>query len=303
LLHLGPKVSSQLEAELQFALGSGTAQYLMRLVHAAVDTLVFADETLGFPENGDSRAQVIALGAGHVESRVRDRATAGDMLGGQVGHLLNQCRVYHFHDTSPTARVRQACYINDNRWLVSDAANLAAVLHAYRNQNEAAYHRIVSTMRNIMLDFDDFDLMPSGDNANDIVLNWRKRGSDYLFGPHQISDGTLRAMALVTLFLQPEQDLPNVIIIDEPELGLHPHALGIIAGLMRAASLKSQVIVATQSLTFLNHFEPTEIITVESHQGASRFRRLEMDELSDWLEDYSIGELWERNVIGAGPLP
>jgi predicted ATPase len=110
-------------------------------------------------------------------------------------------------------------------------------------------------------------------------------------------------MAIVTLFLQPEHDLPDVIILDEPELGLHPYALEIVAGLMRAASLKSQVIVATQSQTFLNNFEPSEIITVEWRQGQTLFRRLEEAQFKDWLEDYSIGELWERNVLGGGPLP
>jgi predicted ATPase len=154
-----------------------------------------------------------------------------------------------------------------------------------------------------MPEFDDFDLEPSRLNPNDLLLNWRKQGSDYLFGPHQISDGSLRAMAIVTLFLQPENELPDVIILDEPELGLHPHALEIVAGLMRSASLKAQVIVATQSQNLLNSFEPAEIITVESHKGQSQFRRLLADQLKEWLEDYSIGELWQRNVIGGGALP
>jgi predicted ATPase len=110
-------------------------------------------------------------------------------------------------------------------------------------------------------------------------------------------------MAICTLFLQPEDDLPDVIILDEPELGLHPHALEIVAGLIRAASTRTQVIVATQSQNFLNFFEPAEIITVETHNGQSVFRRLEPDQLKDWLEDYSVGELWQRNVLGGGPLP
>jgi predicted ATPase len=184
-----------------------------------------------------------------------------------------------------------------------DAGNLAAILYAYREKYPIVYKRIVSTIRKIMLEFDGFDLEPSRLNPNDIFLNWRKRGRDYLFGPHQISDGTLRAMAIVTLFLQPESDLPNVIILDEPELGLHPHALEIVAGLMRAVSSKTQVIVATQSQTFLNNFATEEIVTVESYNNQSIFRRLEPQKLKDWLEDYSIGELWQRNVLGGGPLP
>ncbi len=165
------------------------------------------------------------------------------------------------------------------------------------------YDRIVSTMRKVLPEFGDFELGPSRLNPNDIILDWRKQGFDYLFGPHQISDGTIRAMALCTLFLQPENFLPDVIVLDEPELGLHPNALEIIAGLMRAASEKAQVIVATQSQTFLNFFEPDEIVIVESQKAESRFDRLDPEKLKDWLEDYSIGDLWQRNVIGGGPLP
>ena len=183
-----------------------------------------------------------------------------------------------------------------------DAGNLAAMLFAYRKQSNVVYNRIVSTVRKILPEFDDFDLGPNRLNENEIILNWRKRGFDYLFGPHQISDGALRAMALCTLFLQPEAHRPNVIILDEPELGLHPNALEIVAGLIRASSSKTQVIVATQSQTFLNFFEPSEIVTVECTDGCSEFQRLEAAQLKDWLEDYTIGELWQRNVIGAGPL-
>ena len=200
--------------------------------------------------------------------------------------------------------MRRANYLHDNHWLNTDAGNLAAMLFLYRATESIAYRRIVSTVRKIMPEFDDFDLEPSRLNPNNIMLNWRKRGSDYLFGPHQISDGSLRAIAICTLFLQPEDNLSDVIILDEPELGLHPHALEIIAGLIRAASSKTQVIAATQSQSFLNLFDPSEIVTVEARDGQSIFRRLEPDQLKDWLEDYSIGELWQRNVLlGGGPLP
>jgi len=303
LLHFGPKATPQLEGELEFDANNCQDWYAMRLFHAAGDTLVFADETLRFLKAGFASPKVVSLGAGHLETRIGDEANSGEQTANVFRHLLNQCRVYHFHDTSPTARIRQSCYIHDNRWLMPDAGNLAAMLYAYRQQNEVVYTRIISTIRKIMLEFDDFDLEPSRLNPTDIFLNWRKRGRDYLFGPHQISDGTLRAMAILTLFLQPERDLPDVIILDEPELGLHPYALEIVAGLVRAVSVKSQVIVATQSQTFLNNFEPAEIITVESHQSESLFRRLDPEELKDWLEDYSIGDLWQRNVLGGGPLP
>jgi predicted ATPase len=303
LLHFGPKVTLQIEGELEFQAKNGLDWYSIRLFHAAGDTLVFADESLRFQRPGYTTPGERSLGAGHQETRITEDASQEDQTAKVFRHILNQCRVFHFHDTSPTSRIRQSCYINDNHWLMPDAGNLAAMLYTYRLREDVVYRRIIATIRKIMPDFDDFDLEPSRLNQNDIFLNWRMLGRDYLFGPHQLSDGTLRAMAIVTLFLQPEGDLPDVIILDEPELGLHPYALEIVAGLMRSVSLKSQVIVATQSQTFLNNFEPAEIITVEWHQGQTYFNRLEAAKFKDWLEDYSIGELWQRNVLGGGPLP
>ncbi len=302
LLHFGSKITPQIESELAFATDKGTDYYKMRLFHAARDTLVFADEAIEFVPTGQTKPRTISLGAGHNETRIREEATKGEPIARVIYYLLTQCRVYHFHDTSSTARMRGYSYINDNRWLMPDAGNLAAMLFAYREKTNVVYQRIVSAVRTLVAGFDDFCLEPNRLNKNEIMLNWRRRGSDYLFGPHQISDGSLRAMAICTLLLQPDDDLPNVIILDEPELGLHPYALEMIARLMRAASEKTQIIAATQSQNFLNFFDPAEIITVV-HNGASDFRRLEPDKLADWLEDYSIGELWQRNVLGGGPLP
>jgi predicted ATPase len=304
-LHFGPKVTPQLEGLLEFEEGDSLDTYSMRLFHAANDTLLFAEEMLDYKKEGwqGPHRPPMSLGAGHAETRIGEKAAQENQTAKVFRRILNDCRVYHFHDTSPSARIRQFGYVNDNRWLMPDAGNLAALLFAYRQRADLVYKRIVATVRKILPEFDDFDLEPSRLNQNDIILNWRKRGFDYLFGPHQISDGSLRAMALCTLFLQPEAELPDVIILDEPELGLHPNALEIVAGLMRAASTRTQVLVATQSQTFLNFFEPSEIITVESREGRSQFQRLEAAQLTEWLEDYTIGELWQRNVIGGGPMP
>ncbi len=304
-LHFGPKTTPQFEARLEFELGDASDNYSLRLIHAAGDTLLFAEETLDYKKaNWDTpHNQPMSLGAGHAETRIGDLAAQGNKTANVFRHILNACRVYHFHDTSPSARIRQYNYRDDNRWLMPDAGNLAAMLYGYQQGSELVYRRIVSTVRKILPEFADFDLEPSRRNDKEIALNWRKRGWDYRFGPHQISDGSLRAMALCTLFLQPENDLPSVIVLDEPELGLHPLALEIVVGLMRAVSTKTQVIVATQSPLLLNFLEPSEIVAVECSEGRSEFRRLESEQLKDWLKDYSLGELWERNVIGGGPLP
>jgi len=302
LLHFGPKMTPQLEAELEFQVDNGSDWYSLRLFHAAGDTLVFADETLRYLEAGRREPLVVSLGAGHQETRIPEKAEQGDSTARVFRHILNQCRVYHFHDTSPTARIRQSCYIHDNRWLMPDAGNLAAILYSYRIRDDVAYRRIVATIQKVMPEFDDFALEPSRLNPNDILLNWRMRGSDYLFGSHQISDGTLRAIAIITLLLQPDANLPSVIVLDEPELGLHPVALEIVAGLVRSVSLRSQVIVATQSQVFLDFFDPAEVVAVEWRDGQTCFRRLEAADFNEWLEDYSLGDLWQRNVLGGGPM-
>jgi predicted ATPase len=162
----------------------------------------------------------------------------------------------------------------------------------------------VSTIRLIAPFFDDFDLRrsaPSDPNKKDLTLNWRDKGSDQVFGPHQFSDGTLRAICLVTLLLQPESDLPELIIVDEPELGLHPYALSVVASLFKKASHHAQVLVSTQSTTFLDHFDPEDVIVVNRVGRESKFERPDAAEFEAWLDEYSLGEVWEKNVIGGGP--
>lgn len=304
ILHFGPKVTPQLEAELQFEVEQGTDTYRMLLSHAASDTLVFSEEQLSSLKAEESEpTRVMQLGTGHQESRLKYAAMHGEPMSEIFYHLLNNCRVFHFHDTSPTARARQYCYIGDNRHLMPDAGNLAAILYELKNHSEsAAYRRIVTTIRRIAPYFHDFDLEPSGANDKDIILNWRQNDSDQIFGPHQLSDGTLRAISLVTLLLQPVTQLPAVMIVDEPELGLHPAAKTIIAGLLKKAAHHCQVIVATQSTALLDAFDPEDVVVVERDAKASTFKRLDSLTLREWLEEYTLGELWEKNVLGGGPF-
>jgi predicted ATPase len=214
--------------------------------------------------------------------------------------LLDQCLVYHFHDTSSKARIRQACYIRDNHALWADGGNLAPVLLRMQNYSNSAYRQIVGTIRLIAPFFDDFVLEP-GTGDKEIFLDWREVGSDQIFGPHQLSDGTLRAMCLITLLMQPEDQLPRLIVVDEPELGLHPYALNVVASLFKKASHHTQVLVSTQSTTFLDNFDPENIIVVNRKGKESKFSRLDPENLEGWLDEYSLGEVWEKNVIGGGP--
>lgn len=302
LLHFGPKVTPQIEAQLEFEVGNGIDTYLMRLFYAAGDTLIFAEESLKFLRKGYQKSKKVEWGAGHQETNIQKQAEKGDKEAKVLRHLLNHCRVYHFHDTSSSARIQQYSYVDDNRWLMPDAGNLAAFLLRLREENGgSAYKRIVSTIRLIAPFFHDFELEPTGPGKREVILNWRHKESDQLFGPHQFSDGTLRVICLITLLLQPEDQLPGLIIVDEPELGLHPYALNIIAGLFGKASHHTQVLISTQSSVFLDNFEPEDVIVVNRVGRESEFKRLGAKELDTWLEEYSLGEIWEKNVIGGGP--
>lgn len=270
----------------------------MMLEAAVGDTLIFSEERFEWEAGGRQTSRRVLGHSGHRESLLKKDADAGKRAARALHHVMSNCRVYHFHDTSNTAQVRRPCYIEMNRKLAPDAANLAAMLYVYQQKEQAAYDRIVSTVRKIAPSVWEFDLQPQRLNPQNIVLNWRQQGSDYLFGPHQLSDGTIRAIALATLFLQPEDDLPDLIVLDEPELGLHPQALEILAGLVRAVSHRTQIIVATQSPGFVDHFLADEVIVVDTENESSRFRNLEPTELEGWLKDYSVGDLWQKNVIG-----
>jgi predicted ATPase len=303
LLHYGPKVTPQLEARLEFDVANGLDTYDLRLFYAAGDTLVFAEETLSFKQTSwVGNPKVVSLGAGHQETRIAAEANRGDPTAKVFRHLLNNCRVYHFHDTSATARVRQYGYIADNRPLLPDAGNLAAFLYRLKNQDQSTtYQRIVSTIRMIAPFFHEFALEPASPTTNDITLNWREKESDQVFGPHQLSDGTLRAICLVTLLLQPESELPRLIIVDEPELGLHPYALNVVASLFEKASHHSQILVSTQSRSFLDNFDADDVIVLDRDGKESVFKRPDPSSLDSWLDEYSLGEVWEKNVIGGGP--
>ncbi len=302
LLHFGAKVTNQLESQLDFEVQNGVDTYAMRLAHAVGDTLVFVEESVSFHQLGYPKPKLISFDSPSKETLVGKAANSGEPTAKVIRHLLNQCRVYHFHDTSATARVRQYCYIGDNRWLMPDAGNLAAFLLRLREENGGSvYQRIVTTIRLIAPFFDDFSLEPEGSNKNDIILNWRDKGSDQVFGPHQLSDGTLRAVCLVALLMQPEKELPELIIVDEPELGLHPYALDVVASLFQKASHHKQVLISTQSTSFLDNFDPEDVIVVDREGKESKFSRPGAALLDAWLDEYTLGEAWEKNVIGGGP--
>lgn len=298
-LHDGPSKTLQIDATLTFEGESGQNQYGIKLFHASGDTLIFSEEKFRFaPHTLTEAANWTLLGAGHRESKLNEEAELGHATPKFIHSLLRRCVVYQFHNTTETARVRGKWNVVDGRHLKEDGANLAPFLYRLREQHPAHYHRIVETIRQISPFFADFELEPE---AGKLLLQWRERGSDMHFGAHQASDGTLRLMALVALLMQPIDDLPAVIILDEPELGLHPFAISILAGILKSVSISRQVILATQSPTLIGYFEPEDIVVVERPERESQFLRLDSDRLSEWIENYSLAELWEKNVIGGRP--
>lgn len=213
-----------------------------------------------------------------------------------IEKYLDSFKVYHFHDTSKTSAMKRMCNISDNTYLREDGSNLAAFLYYLSEKHPKEFKKIEGTIRSIAQYFDKFDLKPDRSNERTIQLEWKEKNSDMYLNGHNFSDGTIRFIALATLLMQPVP--PEVILIDEPELGLHPAAINKLAALVRVASHKSQIIVSTQSPNFVDCFEPSDLITVDREDAQSVFMRLEEEKLKDWLDDYSLGDLWEKNVIG-----
>lgn len=224
-----------------------------------------------------------------------------DMANERILSQIASRRVYHFHDTGDTAHVKHRRALHDNEYLRPDASNLAAFLYKLRHTHPDSYAQIRSAIQQVAPFFDDFDLDPKRLPSDEqmITLFWRQKHNDYPFHPSQLSDGTLRFICLATALLQPEP--PPTLLIDEPELGLHPYALAVLGALIRSASRHTQVIIATQSVPLLNEFSVDDLIVVEQEEGASVFKRLNEEDFALWLEDFSIGELWQQNVLGGRP--
>ncbi|MBW1800842.1 MAG: AAA family ATPase, partial [Deltaproteobacteria bacterium] len=197
--------------------------------------------------------------------------------------------------------LRKAAKLNDNEFLRPDGSNLSAFLYLILKKHPVEYSLIHRTIQRVAPFFDDFQLKPDPLNEEVIRLAWKDKNSDQYFDASSLSDGTLRFIALATLFLQPEEFRPSVILVDEPELGLHPHAITLLASLVKQISQQTQVILSTQSSLLLDHFKPEEVLVADRVEGQTQFTRLDSARLSTWLEEYSLGQLWEKNELGGRP--
>jgi predicted ATPase len=304
LLYFGRKVSQQVSSEIIFSNGSYKNAYSFTLEPDVEDRFYFSREYIGF-DKGIGSWTPYSLGEGKIETQLFDYNRTDHGIGGPQGvshYIINAfkgLRLYHFHDTSDSARVKQIGDVNDNRELREDAANLAAFLYKLKEKHSTSFQQIESTIRRVAPFFQQFDLKPNELSPDKIRLEWLEKGSNEYFNASSLSDGTLRMICLVTLLLQPQP--PDTIIIDEPELGLHPTAIHLLASIIKSVASRVQIIISTQSVTLINQFLPEDLIVVERADNQSVFRKIDSQELTVWLDEYALGELWEKNVLGGRP--
>ena len=292
LLHHGRKKTPALSLDFTFDKNA----YGFKL-KAAQDALIFEYERVDYSGYW-SYGEPIAVG--HKESKLEEAAKSyHNKIPQYVFPKVRNLVVYHFHDTSDTSPAKQTCDVSDNRAFRPDAANLPAYLYWLQEKHPLQFRHIEEHIRLVAPFFDRFELAPSRLNDKKIKLEWRQKGSDAYFDAYSLSDGTIRFICLATLLLQPKP--PALILLDEPELGLHPFAIRILAEIIEAAAKRVQVILATQSVTLLNNFEPKDIIVAENDGLKTTFNRLDEEKLKHWLEEFSLGELWEKNVLGGRP--
>jgi predicted ATPase len=292
LLHHGRKVTPALS--LDFAFDQNSYGFKLK---AAQDTLIFEYERVeysGYWNYGEP------IAVGHKESKLEEAAQSyHNKIPKYVFPKVRNLVVYHFHDTSDTSPAKQMVDVDDNRFFRPDAANLPAYLYWLQERHPVQFRHIEEHIRLVAPFFDSFVLAPSKLNEKKIKLEWRQKGSEAYFDAYSLSDGTLRFICLATLLLQPSP--PALILLDEPELGLHPFAIRILAEMLETVSKRVQVVLATQSVTLLNNFAPQDVIVAENDGLKTTFQRLDEEKLKGWLDEFSIGELWEKNVLGGRP--
>ncbi len=304
---MGTKQSERVLGGLYFGLNG----YEFSLVPTVDNRVIIENESIFFhgPYFGDSDYY---LGVGKDEAKLKlryqkalEKKKNGEHLTADYNSAIyvypeiSRWTVYHFHDTSDSAKVKQDCSLSDNEFLRRDGSNLAAFLYWIEQKHNPIYKKICHLVSQVLPGFKSFFLSPSKLNEDRIALRWVQQDSDYIFKSTSLSDGSLRFICLTTALLQPSP--PSTMIVDEPELGLHPTALTLLAALISKVSQDNQLIIATQSPLLIDHFDPQSVIVVDRNESESTFNRVDGEELKTWLEDYSLGEIWQKNIIGGRP--
>lgn len=307
ILHFGSKTTSHLTVRIHFENKEGRYRdYIIELAPDNADGMFPSTEMVATTDKQDIGNEYDGASYGLTAKEGEAGIFNSEERTGAIPYIrkhLFHWRLYHFHDTSATSPIKKTVVLNDNRFLRHDGSNLAAFLYYLREIHGESYDMVRRTVQLVAPFFGDFFLEPLALNEDTIRLEWQHRGSDAYFDASALSDGSLRFIALATLLLQPRELLPSVILLDEPELGMHPAAITILASLIKQVSVETQIVVATQSPLLLDHFEPEDVLVADRVEGTTQLERKNKEDLKNWLEDYSLGQLWEKNELGGRPAP
>ena len=296
-LYGGNRTTPRMEAELALRTHQGQNDYRFALSYAHPDRFFFSNERFRFIRQG-TKAQWHSFEGGYREAKIVEAAQS-DITASVIVRLLRNCSVYQFHDTSDDSNFKKKWDANDNNYLRRHGGNLAAVLHRLEQEDIKRYERICQHISRVLPVFDRFQIEES---YGKVLLRWKAKWTDKTFDAHLTSDGSLRFFALVTLFNLPPEMLPDVLLLDEPELGLHPAAIALIGGMIKSLAEDRQVIVATQSPLLVDAFDLDEVFVLELQEGRTEFRKLSPDDYQVWLDDnFTSGELWQKNLLGGRP--
>lgn len=299
-LYYGPKKTPTLSADIKFESDTVYDIYRFSLAHAAGGRLIINSEEIEWKDKTKGENPVRK----QLESDFNESAlvNSSDRDCKIVREILSYCKVYQFNDSTPLSALRQASTVESAHYLQSEANNLASFLYYLKNNYTESYNRIVEYTKEVVPQFRDFYLEPE---RGYVSLSWMDTtANDYVLTADQFSDGSIRFIALATLLLQPEETMPNVIIIDEPELGLHPYAISQLIEMIKDASLHAQVLIATQSPALIDGFDVSDIAVIERDEEiqCTAVKNLFPEKLEEWLKEYTLSELWDKNVIGGRPI-
>lgn len=292
---MGARKTPRIHAELCLETASGHNDYRFDLAHvSAGDTVMVMNEAIRFaPGHIQNEATWTEIDAVGKESGLLDWTTKTAQT---IVSLLRQCSTYQFHDTSINAAIHNRWDVTESFRLRSDGGNLAAVLLDLRNSDRKRYELVVKQIGRVLPTFKDFVLE---EEAGKVLLRWVGRQSDKVFGSHLTSDGSLRLFCLLTLLNLPPDRLPDVMFFDEPELGLHPHAITLVAEMFKRLSKKRQIFIATQSPYLVDCFELENIIVATANNGETVLRNLPREHYQRWLdEEYQLSEIWLQQATG-----
>ena len=303
-LYRGNRATPRMEAEIQLRTGMGRNDYGFCLVYSSPDRFFFSEERFRFNRHDlPGEATWEYQDSGHREAMIVEAAQSAisgvnPTTASVIVRLLRSCTTYQFHDTSAGSNIKKTWDAEDGYRLRSDGGNLASVLLRLEQRDIRRYDLICRHIGRILPVFDRFTLEA---HYGRVQLRWKAKGMDRTFGAHLTSDGSLRFFALVTLLNLPPEMMPDVILLDEPELGLHPAAISLIGDMIRSVSEERQVIVATQSPLLVDCFDLDEIVVLELQDDETIFRRLDPDEYRRWLDEFTTGELWQQDLLGGRP--